>query len=67
MNQGTIAIAGTLAMYSSCLGRRLARVSATPYIPTANNTVAEMNHPAPASPAWKSIPRRTAKAIRAAT
>jgi len=39
-NQGRIAIAGTRAMYSSCLGTRLARISAAPYMPTVKSAAA---------------------------
>jgi hypothetical protein len=50
---GTIAIAGTRAMYSSALGTRLARVSAAPYMPTVKRAVAAMNQTMPVPAALK--------------
>ncbi len=46
-DHGTIAIAGTRAMYSSARGTRPASVSATPYIPTVKSAVAARNHTTP--------------------
>ena len=49
-NHGTIAMAGTAAMYSSCSATRLAMVSATPYMPIARSDAPATNHSAlPAS------------------
>src|SRR5439155_9691560 len=64
-NQGTIAIAGTRAMYSAGSGTRLARVSAAPYIPTVNIALAARNHAIPLPVASKGIPRATAATMRA--
>src|SRR5262249_48018427 len=62
-NHGTIAIAGTRAMYSSCLGTRLASVSAIPYMPTARSAAAAVNHARPVAPVLKLMPRPTATTI----
>jgi hypothetical protein len=59
-NHGRIAMAGTRAMYSSCLGTRLARISAMPYMPTVKSVAAPMNQPIPLTDGLKSIPRATA-------
>ena len=65
MNQGTIAIAGTLAMY--LLPRQAARQGLRDAVhpDCEQHRCAERTTRTPAEPAWKSIPRRTAKAIRA--
>ena len=46
-NHGTIAIAGRAPTYSSCRDTRLARVSATPYMPTASRPAAARNQATP--------------------
>src|SRR5437588_536531 len=46
-NHGTMAMAGTAPMYSSCLAMRLARVSAAPYITTAIRAAAAANRAMP--------------------
>ncbi|HEX6699314.1 MAG TPA: hypothetical protein VF101_01135 [Gaiellaceae bacterium] len=66
-NHGTIAIAGTRAMYSSAFGTRLASVSAAPYIAIVKSDAAAANHATPATLASKWIPRATATAISAST
>ena len=55
-NQGRIATAGVAPMYSSCFGIRLASVSATPYMKTANGTTAATNQSTPEALSWKSSP-----------
>ena len=55
-NQGKIAIAGTRAMYSSCLGTRLARISAIPYMPTVKRAAAVVNQTIPIAVASNWIP-----------
>ena len=62
-NQGTIAIAGTRAMNSSALGTRLASVSAIPYMPIANSSVAPTNHRTPVPLAGNAAPRSAAATI----
>ena len=52
-NHGTMAIAGTRAMYSSAFGTRLARVYAAPYMPIVNRLAAATNQTMPVPVAWK--------------
>jgi hypothetical protein len=56
-NHGTIAIAGTRAMYYSCLGTRLASVSAIAYMATPSSSAAA-NQSTPAPVALKSMPQQ---------
>ncbi len=54
-------------MYSSWVGMRLASVSATPYIATANSAAAATNQATPVARISKSAPRSTAAAISTAS
>ena len=64
-NQGTIAIAGVAATNSSTLGTRLARISATPYIPIASAPAPPTNHSELEAVTWNWAPRRAAATTRA--
>src|SRR5437763_3614135 len=66
-NQGSTATAGVAAMYSSCLGTRLASVSATPYMNTANRSAAATNQATPEAVTWNAAPRSAATPTSAAT
>ena len=59
-NHGTIAIAGSRAMYSSDRETRAASVSAIPYIATVKSNVTARNQSRPVPVTWKWIRRRTA-------
>ena len=65
--KGTIAMAGTAAMYSSTLGTRFASVSATPYMPTASSEAPPTKNAMPVALVWKSAPRSVAATIRTTT
>jgi len=52
-NQGRIATTGVSPTYSSWVGIRLARISATAYMNTVKVSTAPMNQPAPPAVAWK--------------
>jgi hypothetical protein len=66
-NQGTIAIAGRRAMYSSLRGTRAASVSATPYMATAKSSATATNQSTPDTVGWKWIRRITANAMSTPT